>query len=172
MMNFGWVVLDELLIFQLLLTSHWGQTCFFSYWAVHLPYRNQHVGSLLLYLITCVRRVLIPLSWTLYFSLPICCWKTSPIFTLFDFFFAASRSLYPPEFGVSLRYKTSDILWSVRNTTWALFFYLGLLTNIIYAKSPFPSVELLQREPVILLEYLETGENGVLGSFTEAEKRH
>ena len=44
-------------------------------------------------------------------------------FSLCSFLFAASRSLYPPQFGVSsLRYKPSDILWSVRNTTWALFF--------------------------------------------------
>ena len=44
-------------------------------------------------------------------------------FSLCSFVFAASRSLYPPQFGVSsLRYKPSDILWSVRKYNVALFF--------------------------------------------------
>ena len=44
-------------------------------------------------------------------------------FSLCSFLFAASRSLYSPQFGVSsLRYKPSDIPWSVRKYNVALFF--------------------------------------------------
>lgn len=84
-------------------------------WFSPLPY-------LLLFLITCVRRFIIPpLSWSFFFF-----WfVVGEIlnFSLCSFLFAASRSLYSPQFGVSsLRYKPSDIPWSVRKYNVALFF--------------------------------------------------